>query len=270
MKAFADSLSRADDWDEMMLRDMRMDSTASAWLLLSDRAMLSRGRFRADPFGSARCPYIPLPHCWEDYLAAMSRNSRQLLRRKRRVLESKAETAYSSTEDPEKIQDAMRNFASLHQLRWEERDRPGCFASVVFDGFIRKVTPRLADAGKLRLGSLRIDGTPAAMYYLLKDGDRLFYYNSGVDVQRFGPLSPGSVCLGYVIEEAIRRGEKEFHFLKGGADSYKWHWTDQSVLVNSMIVRRKGWKDSVCVCNARLIEWMRASFRTCSPRVSRT
>jgi CelD/BcsL family acetyltransferase involved in cellulose biosynthesis len=267
-EAFAEHLLRDAAWDELVLRDVRADEPTGAARLQA--ALQRRGKVAAESFGHARCPYIPLPASWDAYLAGLSRNSRRIIRYKRRQLLAAAAAEFVSVERADELQAVFPRFASLHRERWQAEHRAGCLASPVFGEFLAKVSGRLAEAGRLRISYLTLNGEMAAAYYLLKHGDRLYYYNSGMAVDRFGEHSPGSVCLGFIIEEAIRQGLREFHFMKGGADSYKFHWTSSVVPVLSLRVRRRGWKGAAGSLAAAPVRVAKAIARRMAARCKET
>jgi CelD/BcsL family acetyltransferase involved in cellulose biosynthesis len=258
-RTVAGHLAGAGDWDELLLRDVRMDRPGPARLLVEE---LARNGSCAITVGAqGRCPWIPLPADWNTYLAGLSANSRQLVRRKRRKLDAATGVTFDTVTDAAQITALMPAFRALHQERWTAEGRAGCFASERFTDFIDRLTPRLAVIGGLELAVLRIGGEPAAIYYLLRSGRALYYYNSGVALSRAGEYSPGSVCMGLIIEHAIGRGLGEFHFLKGGGASYKYHWTKEVIPVSTLRARRRGWKSAVAGLGDRATGWLRGVAR---------
>ena len=88
--------------------------------------------------------------------------------------------------------------------------------------FWRDAAPRLLAAGLMRLQVLRVAGVVAAATMALLAPDRIFFYLSGYDVaQSF--VSPGTLLLGAMLEQAITEGRTEAHFLRG-QESYKYAW----------------------------------------------
>jgi hypothetical protein len=255
-RAVADHLLADQGWEEIVCRDVRSDEPSVAARLTSIMAEMNNAH--AEEFAAARCPFVRLPESWDGYLATLSRNSRRIVRYKRKQIESAGGAQFSTAATPEEINKAFSGFVRLHQERWQQGGEEGCFRSEYFSAFMARLTPLLAARGGVRIAQLTLGGEMAASYYLLLQGGAAYYYNSGVAIEAQGELSPGSVCLGYAIEDAIRRGEREFHFLKGGADSYKWHWTDQFVPVVSLLIRRKGWKHTAAKAGLRVRGWMRA------------
>jgi len=248
--ALTEALRSDGEWDDLVCRDVRREESAAAQVLRSLEADPNIGP--VEESGHARCPFVALPGSWEEYLATLSRNSRRLVRHKRRQLEAAGQIGFVCAETRDETQRAMEGFARLHQQRWQAERQGGCFASGPFREFLLRLTPRLAERGAVRIATLSLNAEPVAAYYLLCHDRATYYYNSGLDLARFAELSPGSVCLGCIVEDAIRRGEREFHFFKGGADSYKYHWTDRAVPVFSLRVRRRGWRLALCALAERL------------------
>ena len=142
----------------------------------------------------------------------------------------------------------LDDFMSLHQARWSGQQKAGCFASDAFAAFVRAVTERLSVRRAVRIATLTVDGAPVALYHLLRRGSCLYYYNSGMQEGKWAEYSPGSVCLGHILEASIREGLREFHFFKAGPGSYKYHWTDQSVPVVSLRLSRRGGQRALLRC----------------------
>ena len=80
----------------------------------------------------------------------------------------------------------------------------------------------MLDAGMLRLYLLRIGGSTAAAYYGFTVNRSAYAYLSGFH-PKFAALSPGTQIVAHAIEEAVREGAREFHFLRGG-EAYKYAW----------------------------------------------
>jgi len=88
--------------------------------------------------------------------------------------------------------------------------------------FHRQVIPKLIDAKLLKLYAMLLNDQAIAVHYLLGDAFASYSYLTGFDQAR-QRLSPGTVLLGHVIEQSLRRGKREFHFLRG-AEKYKYYW----------------------------------------------
>lgn len=223
-------------WEEIVVRDVRGDRP-SAFATVLQALQKVRPRLQVETSPSGRAPWVLLPESWEAYLQTLTRNSRQIIRAKCRRAEA-AGAVYHSTEHPDEIRALLPVLQNLHQQRWQSQGRSGCFASPLFTQFLHRLTERMIEVGGVRLAYLRFGDTPAAVYYLLRHQAALYYYNSGVDTDRFGQWSPGTVCQARLLEEAIPEGFREYHFLKGSPDSYKYHWTREAIPLYSITVFR--------------------------------
>ena len=110
----------------------------------------------------------------------------------------------------------------LHGARWAEQGEPGVLADPVVAAFWRDAAPGLAAAGLLRLRLLRVGDVVAAAILALVAPGRLFFYASGFD-SAHAFVSPGTLLIGAMLEEAIADGRTEAHFLRG-QEAYKYAW----------------------------------------------
>ncbi|MDF2782299.1 MAG: hypothetical protein K0S96_2104 [Geminicoccaceae bacterium] len=114
---------------------------------------------------------------------------------------------------------------ALHAKRWADEKRGGVFTDRRVQAFHRAATPALQDGGLLRLHALRIDGRAVAVIYALAARRCLYCYLTGFDPE-FAAISPGTLLLGYAIEQAMREGALVCDFLRG-RERYKYLWGGQ-------------------------------------------
>ena len=125
--------------------------------------------------------------------------------------------------DESDMDELLDRLFALHRARWENRGEPGgVLSDARVEHFQREVAPDLLAAGMLRLYALRIDGHVIGAYYGLAHGARAYAYLGGFDPD-YAFESPGTILIGHAIEEAVREGAREFHFLRG-PESYKYEW----------------------------------------------
>lgn len=127
------------------------------------------------------------------------------------------------TAGPVTVQSLLSELVRLHQARWTVQGEPGAFADPTVLAFQRDAAPALLQAGALRLQALRVGGVVAAACYTLLAGPgRILFYLSGFDaVHAF--VSPGTLLLASMIEQAITEGRQEANFLRGN-EAYKYAW----------------------------------------------
>lgn len=217
-------------------REAEVASALGAWL--SRRGGWDWADFQQAPPGSAiahlpdacviegeTCPYLPLPADWESFRKGLGKSLRGNIGYYERAL-AKRHALEIRVADAATLDADMDAFFTLHQLRWRSRWMPGAFADARSRSFHRAAARGLLEEGRLRLYTLRLDGTAGASLYCFQKGDVCYYYLGGFD-PALGRLSPGTVLTAHAIRGAIERdGAREFHFLRGN-ESYKYRWGAQ-------------------------------------------
>jgi CelD/BcsL family acetyltransferase involved in cellulose biosynthesis len=110
----------------------------------------------------------------------------------------------------------------LHSARWNERGEPGVLGDSALQAFHRHAAAGLLASGRLLLAGVRRSGSLAAVVYGFQGHERIWTYLSGIDPAA-ARLSPGTVALGLVLEQAARAGCCEADLLRG-KESYKYAW----------------------------------------------
>lgn len=143
-----------------------------------------------------------------------------------RLARNRAERAGGWTTEiatPASLDNLLQELIRLHQDRWREAGEPGAFGNPRVGAFHRVAAPGLLARKMLRLMVLRIGGRIAATYYvLLASAGRMLIYLSGFD-RAWARESPGTLLTGALLEQALREGQRELHFLRGG-ETYKYDW----------------------------------------------
>jgi CelD/BcsL family acetyltransferase involved in cellulose biosynthesis len=217
---------RRRDWDRLRLERVlpQSDIVDKLGTALRGQALhVERG-----VVATFRSPVHPL----DAYLAALpSANFRHRCRRalkEGRALGTEFVRAGTRVE-AEEMFSAM---IDLHQRRWGERDRPGAFASDVFTDFQHLLLERYFPAGDgaarehAWLVGLRRGHRWLAIRYLLRAGDTLYDYLSGVDTSTEGGISaalaPGLLLHLQTIEACAADTDGiAFYDLMAGDYDYK-------------------------------------------------
>jgi CelD/BcsL family acetyltransferase involved in cellulose biosynthesis len=180
---------RRSDWDRLRLERVspQSDIVDKLGTALRGQALhVERG-----VVATFRSPVQPL----EAYLAALP--SASFRHRCRRALkEGRAlGTEFVRAGTRAQADEMFSALIDLHQRRWEERNKPGAFASDVFTGFQHLLLDRYFPAGDgaarehAWLVGLRRGHRWLAVRYLLRAGDTLYDYLSGVDTSTEGGVS---------------------------------------------------------------------------------
>jgi CelD/BcsL family acetyltransferase involved in cellulose biosynthesis len=173
--------------------------------------------------------FVELAGSWDDFLAKLSRNRREKMRRARRDMEKHRLEFHEAVTDDE-LAGAWSELKRLHQLRWRSLGQPGCFASKRFDAFHTDLLRPLSDRGLLSLTTLRRGDATIAASYCLRHGGHVSFYQGGVD-PNWMHCRPGHSLRVCELRRAIERGDRIYDFL-GGEMEYKQQWaTHQAAML---------------------------------------
>ncbi|HXO86955.1 MAG TPA: GNAT family N-acetyltransferase [Gemmatimonadales bacterium] len=185
------------------------------------------------------CPLLDLPSSWQTYLATLSANRRQILRRKERGL-FRDHAARLVDYDTDRLDEGWRHLLRLHEQRWDGPGGGGAFRDPRATRLQREFAGEMAKRKQLWLTTLDLDGQPAAAWYGFTSGDTVYFYQGGRD-PRWERESVGLVLMGMMIRRAIERGYRFFDFLRGD-DPYKQQWTTARRTTTETVVFRSGWR----------------------------
>ena len=153
-----------------------------------------------------------------DYLASLSANTRQQLRRSRRAIEK--ECGVLSIEQAGSVGQALawlEELAALHRTRWAVPGTRSGFDIPTFRAFHQSLVANAFAAGGIQL--LRIsagESTIALIYNLVLDG-HVYFIMSGIDLERFHKFQPGLLAHQLAIEHNLAAGNRIYDFLAGTA-----------------------------------------------------
>ncbi|NOZ55684.1 MAG: GNAT family N-acetyltransferase [Calditrichaeota bacterium] len=197
-------------------RDVAADSVVARRVLpaLAERGLVSRQMFRY------LCPYLELPGTFEQFMRNLGSSTRESLRRKARKLEREHDVQLVLGGDQVAAEDALRALWDLHERRWQGRGEDSCQRPGFKDFHDRLLTLLRRN---VLLYLLRVDGRFVAGQYNFRFLDRIYQYQSGFDPDT-AELSPGTVLMLKVLEDAVARGASRFELLRGD-ESYKGRFT---------------------------------------------
>jgi CelD/BcsL family acetyltransferase involved in cellulose biosynthesis len=239
-------------WSMLDLRNVKASVVSGQWPVASDG---SSGKNGADHWALTTghsdvrvqtadvCRVVPLPETWDEYLAGLSSNARQNIRRKLRKLEADGHRIEQVAADDEATRkEAMEVFFGFHQDRWEGDPSGGGFPDNWVRELHRYLAGTLAAAGKLDLRLVRsAEGEIVGVIYNFRQGGVGYYYHLGASQdEQWQPYSLGTCLLADSIEAAIRDGCHTFDLLRGDHD-YKRHFGGYTTNNLRVVVYRYGW-----------------------------
>lgn len=206
-------------WDEFRMPGV-LASRADAV-----RAMALRHGLRVRTEKQAETWWIDLEavraNCSGDYLAALSPNTRQQLRRARRAIEKDVGPLTIAAAGT--IGEALtwlEELARLHRSRWAVPGTRSGFDIPSFRSFHRTLVERAFPADGIQMLRIAAGETPIAwLYNLMLDG-HVHFVLSGIDFERFERFKPGMLAHWMAIELNLGSGARLYDFL-GGSQRYK-------------------------------------------------
>jgi CelD/BcsL family acetyltransferase involved in cellulose biosynthesis len=179
------------------------------------------------------CPVIRLPDSFEDYIAGLDKKNRHELRRK--VRRATGQVAWHIVGTEHDLDAELETFLRLMAASTPDKAK---FLQDPFNvEFFRRMVPAIAERGWLQLALLTVSGQAAAGYLNFDYENGIMVYNSGLDPEAHGHLSPGIVLLARLIEYAIACKRECFDFLRGD-EPYKYDMGGQDTQVYRMEIRR--------------------------------
>jgi len=166
------------------------------------------------------------------YLAMVSANTRQMLRRSFRRL---GEPILRRAADPDEALDFLTALMELHQAHWQRRGQPGAFADPWVRRFHQTLVMRAMPRGEVDLLELARGGRVLGYLYNFRYRGQVLAYQAGFDnVAADTVRKPGLTAHHLAIERAAAEGMIAYDFL-GGEARYKrslstaetmLHWFD--------------------------------------------
>ncbi len=249
---FAYLQEQEEDWDEILLTDIAGESKS---LPVLKRLCEWKG-FKLEELRNETCIYVNLPSQWQTLIESVSPTFRQRIKKDRRLI-SNINANLRIIDGAEGFDENFRALVRLHQLRWTSRGEPGVFSSSKFSRFHEMLAPRALSKGWIRLFVLSVDEKPMAALYDFVYGNKMYYYQSGFDIEDSPIRSPGLLIRSYAIENAIESGLYECDFLKGDISGYKAGWRGQTRSILQVRMSRAQSKEAIYVATTKLVDGLR-------------
>jgi CelD/BcsL family acetyltransferase involved in cellulose biosynthesis len=160
----------------------------------------------------------------QDYMATvLSSKARGAVRRTARKLASHhGDLEVSVAAGREQRLAYFHAMANLHETHWTgESDEHGAFNDPRILHFHERLISECSDAQGPQLIRLSVGGKDIGYVYTLVWRGTVYFYQAGIDYQRFGTFgSPGLLLLVHAIEHALADGHDRFELMAGDA-AYK-------------------------------------------------
>jgi CelD/BcsL family acetyltransferase involved in cellulose biosynthesis len=179
------------------------------------------------------CPVLEIPLGAQGACACVPASKRRKLAMARHRAERAGGVTIERASGAD-LSSSLDALVRLQDLRWRQ-----CGGGVLGDERVRRfhalALPELDRAGLLDLLLCRMRGEIIAVYYGLRDARRSYAYLGGYDPDA-AFISPCVLLIGRAIDDAARRGAREFHFLRGG-EAYKYEWGARDRINGRIVIR---------------------------------
>jgi CelD/BcsL family acetyltransferase involved in cellulose biosynthesis len=254
---FARHLRNDLKWGELRLDNLRMSDRRRRLLLEPfDKIRFQR---RSIPIVDVEngvdndvCPYADLPEDFEAYLATLSPNSRQKLRRMLRRLESCDDYRVSFADSASYAND-LSALLGLWRTKWapQKGDRT---EGLVANNF--RMLLHCAEEGRLFLPVLRKgDTVVAALAIVIDAAKRSFHFVIAGRDETVTDLSPGLLLHAVAIRHAISQGIKTYDFLRGD-EAYKFLFGVRTRRIETVAFARAGRRNATDILDRRALPAM--------------
>ncbi len=181
------------------------------------------------------CPIIPLPDDWGGYLSLLDKKQRHEVRRKlRRIHGAQEEIDWYIVDESHDLGGEIACF--MHLMAASDPEKAEFLKDKQHVKFFKNIVPLMLERGWLQMNFLTVGEERVASYINFVYDNRVLVYNSGLDHQTFGQLSPGIVLLAYNIQYAIEHGYSTYDFLRGD-ETYKYRMGGQDTAVMNLKAR---------------------------------
>lgn len=171
-----------------------------------------------------------------DYLALLSANTRQQIRRAMRRYERDGPLRLRRAADRAEAHAMIAALAPLHEARFEKKGEAGGFANPAFRPFLEALAARGVAEGSLDLLELAAGARVIGYLVNLRAGGWVFNYTSGFAYAPEAVEKPGLVAHALAIAAAAGQRLQRYSFLAGasryktslatGADTLAWLTAD--------------------------------------------
>ena len=220
LSAFGEILQR----DQVTVRFDHVLEQSGVWNLAS---LLRANGWTVSAAPNGVCPVIGLSgHSWDSYLATLVPAHRANVRRRLRFLGRTFRTTFEPVVTEQQRRDALAALLGFHDWRFGASGGSTAFLTPSLRAFHDEVTRRALRTGRLRMYTLSLDGTTAAVMYGFGHNGRFYFYQHGFGAEG-RRHSIGLALMARTIRAAIEEGMQEFDLLWGN-ESYKALWAVES------------------------------------------
>ena len=170
--AMANAFEQLPDWDRLWCCRVPDDSPVITHFIAALNATAT-----CSHFDEAR--YIDTSAGWDAYKRSLGRSMRRNVEYDARRLFQSRSCEFNRVDSPEDLDAAFDALVELHTAQWQSKQLVGSLSNEVFGNFLRKVAHESLADHRLRLWTLKIDGSVEAVLLGFLDGGIVHYFQKG-------------------------------------------------------------------------------------------
>lgn len=179
-----------------------------------------------------------------DHLAALSRNTREQIRRSVRKYREFGELRLEVAGSLAEANFMFDEMVAMHETRWKSVGQLGGFSTPARRLFHRAFIRHAFQAGQAQLLRVRAGDTVLGVLYNLVANGHVCFYQSGMRVEESNQLKPGLVTHHMAIQHYLEAGCRLYDFLPSspGEGRYKSSLATSMSRVGTALLQRPGWR----------------------------
>lgn len=151
---------------------------------------------------------------WPGFLTGMSKTQRKQIRNLANRFDKSDDMRIEYVSTSDKFPDAFTTLAQLHQARWAQEEKAGCFADPRFTAFLSAAATDLAARGHAFIATLFLEDQAVACQLILHDENGYYVYQSGRSPQH-DSRSVGRIQNIAMIRDACDKDVSFVDYLRG-------------------------------------------------------
>src|SRR5665647_2109277 len=172
-----------------------------------------------------------------EYLNALSRNTRQQIKRSMKLYEEKGQLELTLAGSEEQALSYLDQLKQLHQAYWNKKGYAGAFSTEFTNDFHRNMVTNGFANNQIQLIKVTAGEATVGILYNFMNQNRVCNYQAGLVYDMNPKLKPGLVCHALAIEMNIAMGNKSYDFLMG-ENQYKRSLSTQEDMMHWLTLRQ--------------------------------
>jgi hypothetical protein len=178
-----------------------------------------------------------------DYLAQLSKNTRQQIKRSLTLLQNQSELKFEVIEDKCKQGLLLRQTQHLHIEKWQDSDTPSGFTNPKFVAFHQALIQQKHPTANTLIASLSFNNEIKAILYCLEQKHVCYFYLSNMTQENDNRIKIGLAVHCLFIEWLLQNRPKIYQYdLLAGYARYKQSLSNETAQYQAITIQKRAFK----------------------------